>query len=62
MKSISRITKRFGPKPVARIVQQAKKYLDDGKISTAGNRIQLTRTGKLFADGIASDLFEEESK
>ena len=56
------ITKRFGPKPVARIVQQAKKYLDDGKISTAGNRIQLTRTGKLFADGIASDLFEEESK
>lgn len=43
-----------------RLEKKAEPYLKSGKIARSGNRLVLTREGKLFADGIASDLFMEE--
>jgi oxygen-independent coproporphyrinogen-3 oxidase len=40
--------------------KKAGPYLKSGKIARTGNSLLLTREGKLFADGIASDLFMDE--
>lgn len=39
------------------IKETAKKYITSGKIIEENNCFKLTKTGKLFADGIAADLF-----
>ncbi len=39
------------------VVNQAEKFLQAGRIVIDGNRLQLTREGMLYADGIAADLF-----
>ena len=35
----------------------SKKFIESGKLTLKENKLQLTREGKLFADGIAADLF-----
>lgn len=45
-----------GDKPI-RILEQVKKYADSGKLIYEDHRLVLTPEGKLFADGIAADLF-----
>lgn len=40
--------------------KKAESYFKIGKIERSGNCLLLTREGKLFADGIASDLFMDE--
>ncbi len=39
------------------VVNQAEKFLQAGRVVIDGNRLQLTREGMLYADGIAADLF-----
>lgn len=55
--NLDQIRKAFGEKEAARLTQLADKYKKTGKIILSGNAIQLTKEGKLFADGIAADLF-----
>ena len=47
----------FGEKESERIKSAGEKYVSAGKLKTVNNKLILTREGKLFADGIASDLF-----
>jgi oxygen-independent coproporphyrinogen III oxidase len=47
----------FGEDAVSKIKASSTKYLTTGKIMLEGERIILTKEGKLFADGIAADLF-----
>ena len=51
------IQKRFGSGYAEQLDSSAKKHIDSGKLFTAESRLKLTREGKLFADGIAADLF-----
>lgn len=44
-----------------RISTLAEKYIRSGKMKNNSNRLMLTREGKLFADGIAADLFADHS-
>jgi hypothetical protein len=37
---------------------KSEKYIESGKLIISGDRMILTREGKLFADGIAADIFE----
>ena len=47
----------FGEKHVAHFVQKIRKYVTENKVEQKGNVYVLTNTGKLFADGIAAELF-----
>lgn len=40
-----------------RLLHESKKFLEEGKMIIEKDRLVLTREGKLFADGIASELF-----
>jgi oxygen-independent coproporphyrinogen-3 oxidase len=51
----------FGNEALQHLKEQANSYFDKGYISNSNNTITLTRNGKLYADGIASDLFLEEN-
>ena len=48
---------RFGEKESARLRGLADKYIKSGKIVATAGTLRLTTEGKLFADGIAADLF-----
>lgn len=39
------------------LLKTVRKYIDRGMVHIENDHIRLTREGKLFADGIASDLF-----
>ena len=54
---IELLKKKFGTEHTHRILSAAKKYLADRKLISAENSLRLTKEGKFFADGIASDLF-----
>lgn len=54
---LEKVEKRFGEKETARLKHLADKYIKNEKIIVTANTIQLTKAGKLFADGIAADLF-----
>jgi oxygen-independent coproporphyrinogen-3 oxidase len=54
---MSYIVHHFGQEAVERLQFTSRKYLDSGKLFIRDNHLQLTNEGKLFADGIASDLF-----
>jgi oxygen-independent coproporphyrinogen III oxidase len=47
----------FGAAESSRIKEASSKYESTGKLRTVNDKIILTREGKLFADGIAADLF-----
>ncbi len=59
--NLSHIQSGFGETHAQRILVAAKPYINE-KIRLTNNTLQLTNAGKLFADGIASDLFEEGSE
>jgi oxygen-independent coproporphyrinogen-3 oxidase len=51
---------RFGTERAQEMERRAAAYILDGKIRVAEDRLQLTREGRLLADGIAADLFFEQ--
>ncbi|MEJ7739437.1 MAG: radical SAM family heme chaperone HemW [Chitinophagaceae bacterium] len=54
---LNHITRNFGDAFSSEIKHDAGKYLDDGRLLDTGGVLQLSRLGKLYADGIAADLF-----
>jgi oxygen-independent coproporphyrinogen-3 oxidase len=57
---LSHIRKEFGADFAERVLSSAQRYINNGKLIRKDNKLILTNTGKLFADGIAADLFESE--
>lgn len=53
------LEKRFGADTKDVVVKSAQKFLAEGLIKSDEGSFRLTTQGKLFADGIASDLFFE---
>ncbi len=51
------VDQAFGPKALQHIERTIGKYQRTGKISRENGALRLTPEGKLFADGIAADLF-----
>jgi oxygen-independent coproporphyrinogen III oxidase len=51
------VIKHFGEEKVSLLQSESRKYMDTGKLLLSENHLQLTNEGKLFADGIAADLF-----
>ena len=51
------VIKNFGTGNADILRSAAKKYINTGKLILESDRLILTREGKLFADGIAADLF-----
>ncbi len=51
------VSKVFGKAEVSKIKVASSKYTNSGKLKPVNNKLILTREGKLFADGIAADLF-----
>jgi oxygen-independent coproporphyrinogen-3 oxidase len=54
---ISFVAGHFGEAAGTKLQHSSRKYMDSGKLFFTGNHIRLTNEGKLFADGIAADLF-----
>ena len=54
------ISRNWNEMTTLSLEKKAESYSKSGKISRSGNSLILTREGKLFADGIASDLFFDE--
>lgn len=54
---LQHLEKEFGSKEAERVNKLAAKYINTGKLTKSPTALQLTPEGKLFADGIASDLF-----
>jgi oxygen-independent coproporphyrinogen III oxidase len=54
---ISFVSDRFGEAAGTKLQHTSRKYMDSGKLFFTNNHIRLTNEGKLFADGIAADLF-----
>lgn len=55
---INKAQQDFGKKASDNLLSQSKKFIDRGWMHNLNNRLVLTREGKLFADGIASEFFE----
>jgi oxygen-independent coproporphyrinogen III oxidase len=51
------INTKFGRDASSKIIAASSKYKNTGKLKIENEKIILTREGKLFADGIAADLF-----
>lgn len=51
------VIKIFGEDKTRLLQKESKKWETTGKLKTVNERLLLTKDGKLFADGIASDLF-----
>lgn len=51
------VSSEFGAEQGHKLQDAGRKYERTGKLKIENNRIILTREGKLFADGIAADLF-----
>ncbi|MFP5042110.1 radical SAM family heme chaperone HemW [Parasediminibacterium sp. JCM 36343] len=58
--SFTHITSNWGQLKADTIKASATKYIQQGSALLSGECLQLTKQGKLLADGIASDLFLEE--
>ena len=54
---IDLVRKEFGEPYASNLLLGANKYIVEDSLILKGNRLFLTSKGKLFADGIASDLF-----
>jgi len=54
---LDHVSKIFGEEKSSRIKEAGSKYEHTGKLKTVKGKIILTKEGKLFADGIAADLF-----
>ncbi len=51
------VNKKFGKVAVEKLIRQVQKWKATGKVLITAQTIKLTAQGKLFADGIAADLF-----
>jgi len=51
------VKERFGGRQAEELRRRAEKYVVGAKLRVVAGSLQLTREGKLLADGIASDLF-----
>jgi oxygen-independent coproporphyrinogen-3 oxidase len=51
------VRQQFGEKFEKQLLKNAQRYLKEEKLEKRNEVLYLTRSGKLFADGIASDLF-----
>ena len=56
---LSHIQTRFGATYAQRLLATAQPYMNE-KLIMQNNSLRLTNAGKLFADGIAANLFEDE--
>lgn len=56
---LSLVASRFGQHKAAELAARAQRYVREGKMSLLADSLQLTKEGKLLADGIAADLFFE---
>ena len=56
---ISRVELQFGKEAAEKLTLDSQPFKDKGWLQRISDRLVLTREGKLFADGIASDLFSE---
>jgi oxygen-independent coproporphyrinogen-3 oxidase len=54
---INHALEMFGSHPAATLTSHSAKFIEKGWMENKNNRLVLTREGKLFADGISSDLF-----
>jgi oxygen-independent coproporphyrinogen-3 oxidase len=54
---LEQVSKNFGIEKVNVIRTAATKYLSSGRLKQNDQKLILTKEGKLFADGIAADLF-----
>ncbi|NML19502.1 radical SAM family heme chaperone HemW [Pseudoflavitalea sp. G-6-1-2] len=54
------IEAKTDPATAAQILQECAQYLKDGLMKNEDGKLILTPQGKLFADGIAAELFREE--
>ena len=54
---MEKISSVFGNNSYEKLKTRSQKYIDSKKITLEAERLVLTREGKLFADGIAADLF-----
>ena len=57
--SLAEFEKRFGKNRLELLQKDLKTPLSEENIIDDNGCIKLTRTGKLFADGIAADLFQD---
>jgi oxygen-independent coproporphyrinogen-3 oxidase len=55
--SLEKIEKDFGKKYVDYLLQQSRRFVDDGLLSVENGILRTTSKGKFLADGLASDLF-----
>lgn len=58
--NLNEVAQRFGTKRMQQVLQQAQKYLKSGQLQLVQNHLVITDAGKLFADGIAADLFAQD--
>ncbi|ULQ56308.1 radical SAM family heme chaperone HemW [Flavihumibacter rivuli] len=56
---LEKLSRDFGEEALAHTLHEIKKHEDKGLIVSTERSIRLTREGKLYADGIAADLFRE---
>jgi oxygen-independent coproporphyrinogen-3 oxidase len=54
---LGRVRNKWGESKASELVKASKKHTDQGLMTVLGDAMTLTRQGKLFADGIAADLF-----
>ncbi|MFN0255719.1 radical SAM family heme chaperone HemW [Pedobacter ureilyticus] len=57
---LEKVAKDFGKNYVDQTQKLIKDFVADGQLINDGNVIKLTNKGKLFADGIAAELFMDE--
>ncbi len=55
--SLTTVTHKWGDEKANKIIQESSKHINLGYAKLTNNQLCLTSTGKLMADGIASDLF-----
>ncbi|MFT3932843.1 MAG: radical SAM family heme chaperone HemW [Chitinophagaceae bacterium] len=58
---LQKVEKRFSEAIAQQLKRNSLKYIEGKKLISNGKSLQLTKEGKLFADGIASDLFFTET-
>ena len=54
---IAWVVSRFGEREANQLQRAGQPFIDSGKMRFYNNHLQLTKEGKLFADGIAAELF-----
>ncbi|MBO9200254.1 MULTISPECIES: radical SAM family heme chaperone HemW [Niastella] len=54
---IAWVVARFGEREANQLQRASQPFIDSGKMRFYNNHLQLTNEGKLFADGIAAELF-----